>query len=277
MDAHERRPASRVAGKLATNQRDVQLVVRVARIRDHAEISMPRGQNRFRNAPNVALVLHAVADQVGDGQQLHSVQAAKFQQLRRARHGAVIVHDFADHAGMIEAGDPRQIHGCFGLSRAHEHAAVPRAQCVHVPGPRQIFGTRVRIRGGQNRGGAVGRARSRGGSAPGVDGLAKRGAEGRGVSRRNRRQVQRVAALLRQRQANQPAPEFRHEVDGFRRHFLRRHRQVAFILAVFVVHQDDHASGANVFQRLFHRRKWHFVRGHFRLLAVALFRAHLVV
>ena len=41
---------------------------------------------------------------------------------------AVVVHDFADHAGGIESGDAREIHGSFRLSRAHQHAAAPRAQ-----------------------------------------------------------------------------------------------------------------------------------------------------
>ena len=51
---------------------------------------------------------------------------------------AVVVHDFADHAGRVQAGDARQIDGRLGLPGAHQHAAVARAQREHVPGPRQV-------------------------------------------------------------------------------------------------------------------------------------------
>jgi hypothetical protein len=34
-----------------------------------------------------------------------------------------------------------------------------------------------------------------------------------------------------------------HEVDGFGRHEFGGHQEVAFVFAVFLVHQDDHAAG----------------------------------
>ena len=74
--------------------------------------------------------------------------------------------------------------------------------------------------------------------------------------------VQRVAALLGERQADQPAAEFGHEVDGFGRDFFRGHGQVAFVFAVFVVHQHDHASRANFVQRFFNGGKRRFAVGH---------------
>src|SRR3984957_2271591 len=179
------------------------------------------------------LVLHAIANQVGHGQQLHIVQTAKFDQLRNPRHRAVVVHHFADHAGMVESGKPRQIHR-----------------------------TRIGIGGRQNGGGAVAGAGSGGGAAARVDGFAERRAEHRSIAWRDRRQTQRVAALLGHSQANQAAPEFRHKVDGFRRDFFGGDGQVAFVFAVFVVHQDDHAPGANFFQSFFHGGKRRFSFSH---------------
>ena len=84
--------------------------------------------------------------------------AAEFQQLRHARHGAVFVHDFADHAGRIESGDAREVDGSFGLSGADEHAAIARAQRKHVAGARKILRARFGIDGGKNGDGAVGGA-----------------------------------------------------------------------------------------------------------------------
>ena len=124
MHAHQRRRA----GEISANQRDVLLAVHVGGIDDHAEIAVARGQSRLGHAADVALVPHAVANQFRDGQQLQSVRAAEFRELRHARHGAVVIHDFADHARGSESGDARQVHRRFGLPGAHQHAAVSRAQ-----------------------------------------------------------------------------------------------------------------------------------------------------
>src|SRR5260221_11025477 len=47
------------------------------------------------------------------------------------------------------------------------------------------------------------------------------------------------------RQANQAAAKLGHEVDGFGRDFLSGEGEVAFVFAVFVVDDDDHAAGAD--------------------------------
>ena len=60
-----------------------------------------------------------------------------------------------------------------------------------------------------------------------------------------------VAALFGERQADQAAAEFRHEVDGFGRDLFGGHGEVAFVFAVFVVDQDDHAALANFFDGFF--------------------------
>src|SRR5437762_3330388 len=44
------------------------------------------------------------------------------------------------------------------------------------------------------------------------------------------------------RQINPPSVHG-HEVDGLGRDHFRRHGQVAFVLTVFIIHHDDHASG----------------------------------
>ena len=84
--------------------------------------------------------LHAVADQVGHRDHLQVVADAEFHQLGHARHGAVVVHDFADDAGGREAGQAGQIHGGFGLAGAHQDAAFARAQGENVAGAGQVGG-----------------------------------------------------------------------------------------------------------------------------------------
>ena len=210
-------------------------------------------------------MLHPVADHVGDRHQLQPVLPAEFRELRDSRHGSVVVHHLANYAGRIEPRDARKIDGSLGLPRPHHHASVTRTQCVDVPRPRQVLGPGLRVGCGENRGGAVGSARAGGRPEARVDRLAKWRSECRRVPRRNRRQPQQFAALLGQRQADQPASVLRHEVDRFGGHLLRGHGQIAFVFAVFIVHKDDHAPLTDVFDGFFNRCKRWFVVVHSQL------------
>ena len=58
-------------------------------------------------------------------------------------------------------------------------------------------------------------------------------------------------AALGQRERDQPARTGRHEVDRLGRRALRGNEQIAFVLAVFVVDQNQHAAFAHVRQHLF--------------------------
>ena len=60
-----------------------------------------------------------------------------------------------------------------------------------------------------------------------------------------------MAAFARQRQADQATAEAGHEVDGFGRHVVGGEHQVAFVFAVFLVNQNDHAAGAHLGHDIF--------------------------
>src|ERR1700719_5336448 len=141
---------------------------------------------------------------------------------------------------------------------------------MNVSRPRQILGPRVRIRRRQNRRSPVNRADPRRRPALVADRLAEWRAESRRIPRRNLPQVQRVAALFGERKADQPAAVLGHEVDGFGRHAVGCHRQIAFVFAVLVIHQDDHAPLANFFDGFFHRRKRRFMFCHLGWLSFIL-------
>ena len=61
-----------------------------------------------------------------------------------------------------------------------------------------------------------------------------------------RAQMKFVATFLGQRQTNEAAGMARHEVDGLRRNFLGRANDVAFVLAVFIIDDDNHAPIPNI-------------------------------
>ena len=56
--------------------------------------------------------------------------------------------------------------------------------------------------------------------------------------------------LFGQRERNQPARVGRHEIDRLGRCALGGDEQIAFVLAVFVVDQDQHAALAHLGQHL---------------------------
>ena len=85
------------------------------------------------------------------------------------------------------------------------------------------------------------------------------GAERRLVVVGHRAQAQMVGALLGETQTDQPARVGRHEVDRLGRRELGRNRQVALVLAVGIVDDDDHPALADVLDRFLDRREG---RGH---------------
>ena len=127
----------------------------VARIENGAEIAEFGGEAAFGAPVHVMFVAQTVADQVGDRDHFQAVPRAEFAKLRHARHGAVLIHDFADHARGVESGEAGKIDGRFRLSGAHQHAAFARAQGKDVAGAREIAGPRVRVDGCEDGSGAV--------------------------------------------------------------------------------------------------------------------------
>ena len=163
-------------------------------------------------------------------------------------HGAVVLHDLAEHASGRQAGQPRQVHRSFGLSTADEHAAFARDERKDVPRSHEIPGRR---RGRHCR--ADGRrpvcGADAGGHAPGrLDRDGERRLKGRFVVADHQGQVELARLVRRQRQADEPPAVGGHEVDGFRRRFFSGQDEIALVLAVLVVGEDDHPPRAKVVQ-----------------------------
>ena len=140
----------------------------------------------------------------------------KIDQVGHAGHGAVFLHDLADHPGRVEAGDLGQVDRGLGLAGAHQHAAVPGAQGENMAGARQVLGAGLGI--DQSLDGdrpVVGRDAG-GGIVLGVDRDGERGLEMGGVVVDHQRQVELLAALFGHGDADQPARLLGHEVDRSR-------------------------------------------------------------
>ena len=77
--------------------------------------------------------------------------ASLIDQIRQAGHGAVFVHDLADHRRRIEAGEPGEIDAGLGMPGAYQYAAIARCQGKDVAGRDDIFGRRTGIDGDADR------------------------------------------------------------------------------------------------------------------------------
>src|SRR5436305_5917554 len=97
------------------------------------------------------------------------------------------------------------------------------------------------------------RGDARGDPLAGLDRDGEGGPERRLVALGHRLQTEFVAALLGQAEADQPAAVRCHEVDRLGRRELSGDRQVALVLAVLGVADDDHLPGADVLERVLDR------------------------
>jgi hypothetical protein len=120
-----------------------------------------------------------------------------------------------------------------------------------VTGTREVLRFRLRIDGSKNRDGAIGSADARGDADARVHRFSEGGAVHGSVDRRHEWEAELVAALFRERHADQAAAVLGHEVDRVGRDFFGGHGEVAFVFAVLVVHEDDHAALANFFDGFF--------------------------
>ena len=122
-----------------------------------------------------------------------------------------------------------------------------------MTGLREIFGRGFWICDRQDRRRPIVRADSGSYSARCVHRNSKVRAMHFAILRYHPLQTELLRALVRNGRANQAAPMRGHEVDRFRRHFLGRHHQVAFILAVGVVGHDHNATLCDIAHHIIDR------------------------
>ena len=185
-------------------------------------------------------------NQVFNGANFQAVLLRKLFQVGAPRHAAILVHNFHNHRGGFQPRQARQIATCLGVAGAGEHATGLGHQRKNVAGLHNV----ARLRTGGYRGlhgaGAILGGNAGGDAFGGFNRHSKVGAVRGIVVVHHTAQVQLLAALACERQANQAARVGGHEVDILGPHQAGGHHQVALVLAVFVVQQNDHAAIGNV-------------------------------
>jgi hypothetical protein len=242
-----------LARDVALDHRNVMLVVDQRAISHGRELAVGGRQPRRDDALDELLGLPPVGDQVGDGDHLQAVALAVGHEVGHPGHRPVLVHDLADHAGRDQAGQPREVDAGLRVARPLEHAAGLGLEREDVAGLDDVLGPRVRVDRDLDGAGAV-VGRDPGGHAlRGLDRDGERGLQRLLVLGRHQVEPQLVAALGRQREADQPARLLGHEVDRLGSGELRREHQVALVLAVLAVADDHHSAAADLLDGLLDR------------------------
>ena len=249
MHAHQHRPGRR---EVALDQRQVldRLHRRLVDVQVEGAAEAAFDASLVATCLTMRSWLQAVADQVLDGADLEAVPLGEGDEVRHARHGAVVVHDLADDAGRIEAGQPREIDAGLRVPGADQHAALARDQREHVAGRDDVVEVLGRVDGRGDGAGAIVRGDAGGDALARLDRDREGGAVARLVLARHVLEAKLVGALARQRQADQAAAVLGHEVDGIGRRHLRGDDEVALVLAVLGIDQDDHAAVAQILEDL---------------------------
>ena len=241
------------AGDIAANQCDVLHLVIDAHVADGPKLAVAGGNSRLGDPFDVLLVLAPVLDQIGDGDQRQAVFVGEDPQLVGLGHGALVLlaDDLADGPGRLQARHPGQIHGGFGVAGTAQHPAVLGAQRNHVPRLGEIVGHAGRIGQQPHGGGPVGCRNTGSHTDFGVDGDGVGGAVLVLVDGVHGQQPEPVADRAVQRDAEVAGGVAHHEGHQLRGGLLGGEDQVAFVLAILVIDDDDGLARRDVGDRPF--------------------------
>ena len=240
---------------VAFHQRDVLLLGEDLAVGDGSKLSELGRKPHRHHALDELLGAPAILDEVGHGDHLQFVALAEAREIGDACHRPVVVHDLADDACRDHAREPGEVDRRLGLARAPEDAASLRAQRKDVARLHEVVGHRAGVDRDLDRAcPVVSRDPGRNAFAR-LDRDREGGAERRLVVVGHGPQVELVAALGSEAEADEAAAVRGHERDRLGRDELCRDREVALVLAVGVIDDDDEPTGANLLDRLVDRRE----------------------
>ena len=87
-----------MCGPLTFDQRQMHATTCLVLVGSCGEVAKSSVQHTGAHFLNQRLGTAAVFNQIGDGADFQTMLCRKNLQIRQTRHGAVVLHDFADHA-----------------------------------------------------------------------------------------------------------------------------------------------------------------------------------
>ena len=236
-----------VAGDVAAQQGDVLAAVDDVLPAEALERPGPRRQLGARGQGEQTLVREAVRNELADRHARQVVRAREVRQLGRAREVAlVLAHHGAQHARRGAAGHARQVDGRLAEAGALEHPRRARAQRKDRAWPHEVACRARRVGQRADRPRAVVRRHA------GASEVDRHGERNRLPGRRaldHERDPERIEALGRQRDADQPRGVREEEHDRVRHHRVGRHHELAEPAGALGVHDHHGAPGGDRRQR----------------------------
>ena len=113
--------------------------------RNQMESAVLRRQFHLVAHLDARLLFQTVGNDVLDADDLHAPFLRTLLQIRHTCHGAVLVHDFHEHACREAAGQLAEVDGRLGMARAAQHAVVLGIERIDVSRPAEGLGGRFRI------------------------------------------------------------------------------------------------------------------------------------
>src|SRR5688572_15034440 len=206
-----------------------------------------RRQARLRDPVHEPLGVQPVCDQLRHGDEREPVLGRVSREVVALHRRAVVVQDLTDHAGGVQPGEPGEIDRGLGMANALQHAPIAPPQRVHVPGAPEIAPDRCRIDRHLNRFRTVSRADARrhAEARGGIDADRERRSKRVGVLDALWRKPELIDALASESETDH-AFRLQHRVDQRGRDELGGANEVAFVLAILVIGDDNELAGANV-------------------------------
>ncbi len=240
-------------GDIAADQcHMLDLVVDIG-VADGTELTVAGRDARLGDPLHMFLVLAAVFDEIGDRDQGQTVLVGEDPQFVGLGHRALILlaDDLADRPGRLQTSHPGQVDGGLGVAGSTQHPAVLGAQRHHVTGFGEVVLHARRVGQQPHGGGPVGRGDTRPDTVFRVDGDGVGGSVLVLVDRIHRKQTQPVADGAIQRHAEVAGGVADHEGHQFRGRHFGGEDQIALVLAVLIVDDDDGLARGDVGNRPF--------------------------
>ena len=243
-----------LAAHIPLDNGEVTAFVERVLVGDQFEMPILAREVHLRNPMDKVLRMFAVLDEILDGDDVQPMLFRKRLQLGRAHHVAVIRHDLTTEPRREQPCHTREVGRRLGVSRTAQDAPLNRTQGEYMARAAEIRGLCRRIEQHLDRVAPLVRrdARRR---------VVRIDADSEGslvvvrVVLHHLTDLKLVEAAADDRRADQTACMCRHEVHVLRRHLLCRDDEVALVLPILIVHDDEHLSVFDILDCLFNRCK----------------------
>jgi hypothetical protein len=197
--------------------------------------------------------------ELGDGDEGKAVFLGETLELGPPSTRAILAENLTNHSGWYEAGKASEINGRLGVPHTLKHASLARTKWGHVARTAQIGRNSLGIDRDTNGFGAILSAHPRRNTKAlvRIDTDRECSTIFVGIDLALLSELEVVGAFPRKRETNPAARLADHEVDHLGRDKLRRADEIAFVLAILIVGDDDQLAGLDVGYCLFDSSELH--------------------